>query len=54
MLLIELGADCELESEFKTLPLLEAVERFDMDHRVVIELLRAGAHDHGLIFVADN
>jgi hypothetical protein len=25
-----------------------------MDHRVVIELLRAGAHDHGLIFVADN
>jgi hypothetical protein len=54
MLLIELGADCELEGEFKTLPLLEAVERFDMDHRVVIELLRAGAHDHGLIFVADN
>ena len=54
MLLIELGADCELEGKFKTLPLLEAVERFDMDHRVVIELLRAGAHDHGLIFVADN
>jgi len=54
MLLIELGADCEMEDEFHTLPLIEAVERFDMEHRVVIELLRAGVHDHGLIFVADN
>jgi ankyrin repeat protein len=54
MLLIELGADCELEDEFRSLPLIEAIQRFDIDHRVVIELLRAGVHDHGLNFVADN
>jgi hypothetical protein len=54
MLLIELGADCEVPDNFGTDPLLEAVSAFDLNHRVVVELLRAGVDDHGLIFVADN
>ncbi|MFM6956860.1 MAG: ankyrin repeat domain-containing protein [Ignavibacteria bacterium] len=54
MLLIELGADCELTDEFENTPLMEAITSFDMEHRVVIELLRAGVYDHGLIFAADN
>ena len=54
MLLIELGADCEMVDEYENTPLMEAIISFGMEHRVVIELLRAGVHDHGLVFVADN
>lgn len=54
MLLIELGADCELTDELDNTPLMEAIFSFGIDHRVVIELLRAGVDDQGLIYAADN
>lgn len=54
MLLIRLGADCELTDEFENTPLMEAITSFDMEHRVVIELLRAGVDYQGLLFAADN
>lgn len=54
MLLIDLGADCELADECESTPLMEAIISFDIEHRVVIELLRAGVDDHGLIFAVDN
>ena len=54
MLLIRLGADCELTDEFDNTPLMEAIFSFGIDHRVVIELLRAGVDDQGLIFASDK
>jgi ankyrin repeat protein len=52
--LIEAGADCELADEFQITPMLEAVETLGMEHRVVVALLRAGADDHGLIFISEQ
>lgn len=52
--LIECGADCEIADELEFTPVIEAVSTFGPDDRVVIALLRTGAHDHGLIFVSDN
>ena len=44
----------KMVDEYENTPLMEAIISFGMEHRVVIELLRAGVHDHGLVFVADN
>lgn len=54
LILIESGADCEMADDLAFTPVMEAVHVFGPDHRVVIALLRTGAHDHGLIFISDN
>ena len=52
--LINNAADCEMADELEFTPVMEAVHAFGDDDSVVIALLRAGAHDHDLIFVSDN